>query len=101
MEKWWTGPGERMLLSDDDKIEIQDITGQLPILLRALCRINLDCLAGETPEADTYASKLARLYDYLWNCADVESMITTILLFAREKTDKLWDSPMHLRYLNR
>lgn len=48
-----------MLLSDYGKSETQDITGQLPILLSALCRINLDFPGGgETPGGDIYASKL-------------------------------------------
>ena len=95
-------------LSDDDKLEMQDVTGQLPILLSSLCRINLGGSGGgetpggrETPEADIYACKLTQLYDGLWNCAEVKSMVSAIFLFAREKTDKLWDSPKLLRYLNR
>ena len=78
-----------MQLSDDDKLEIQDITGQFPILLSALCRISQDSPGGgETPEADIYGSKRTELYGGLWNCAEVKPMISTIRLFAREKTDK-------------
>ena len=87
-----------MQLSDDDNLEMQDITGQLPILLSALCRINLDGPGGgKSPEVDVYSSKLIRLYDDLWNCAEVKSMISAILLFARGKSNKLWNSPMLLR----
>ena len=61
MEEWWSGNGKRMpmQLSDYGKSEMQEITGQLLILLSALYRINLDFPGGgEIPEADIYASKL-------------------------------------------
>jgi hypothetical protein len=91
-------------LSDEDKAEMEDTIGNLPILLIALLEIKLDDLEdAETEDAaeeESYARKLSQLYDKLWRSPQVKMMSSTILVYAERQSEMLRHDKL-LRYVHR
>src|SRR5438105_2856581 len=107
MNKWWA-KHEKMMpmqLREEDKAEILDLLGNMPILLTVLLNLqqqgwgaihNHEETSLVTHE-ETYKSKLNQLHDQLRNCPEVGAMVSSILSFAVQQSDTLNDTPKLLR----
>ncbi|RPB22445.1 hypothetical protein L211DRAFT_338879 [Terfezia boudieri ATCC MYA-4762] len=90
MHKWW-GNYEKIIpiqFREEDKAEIQDLLGNMPILLNVLLKLDyngtdIQSQANENHE-EAYKSKLNQLHDQLRNCPEVSAMVSSILSFAVE-----------------
>jgi len=103
MHKWW-GKHENMMpmqFCEEDKAEIQDLLGNIPILLNVLLNLqqeNRNATHMQPQEKEeTYESKLNQLHGQLRSCPEVSAMVSRILSFAVEQSDTLHDTPKLLR----
>ena len=106
MHKWW-GKHENIIpiqFRQEDKAEIQDLLGNMPILLNVLLKLdrNATDMQSQTNENldETYKSKLNQLHDQLRNCPEVGAMVSSILSFAVQQSDNLRDTPKLLRCIS-
>jgi len=99
MQKWWLANRHKLPLElrNEDRVDMEEMLGNLPILLNVLLYVKMDKQDGEVPM--DYDQKLSQIHDQLKNSQEVKAMVATILGFAERQSEKLRDTPQLLVYV--
>ncbi|KAF8417640.1 hypothetical protein EV426DRAFT_622182 [Tirmania nivea] len=94
IERWWLQKSKSLVIADEEKHVIEDVTGSVPILLNALCRI-----IPEIDSSDSIDSSISRrqgrfrkILRQLALSPEAQNMIAKVKLFANRREKALQSS---------